>query len=75
MNFFLLQVISPFRSLVLCGDQDQDMEDWLKNVADCRPVVDTGTAELLGGHHKWYATSHARPTYCNVCRDVLSGKL
>lgn len=20
-----------------------------------------------------YATSHARPTYCNVCRDALSG--
>uniref|UniRef100_A0A4W5NL34 diacylglycerol kinase (ATP) n=1 Tax=Hucho hucho TaxID=62062 RepID=A0A4W5NL34_9TELE len=23
--------------------------------------------------HNWYACSHARPTFCNVCRDSLSG--
>uniref|UniRef100_A0A803V8I8 Diacylglycerol kinase n=1 Tax=Ficedula albicollis TaxID=59894 RepID=A0A803V8I8_FICAL len=23
--------------------------------------------------HNWYACSHARPTYCNVCREALSG--
>lgn len=28
---------------------------------------------LLSGQHNWYATSHARPTYCNVCREALSG--
>lgn len=27
----------------------------------------------MSGHHHWYATSHARPTYCNVCREPLSG--
>lgn len=21
----------------------------------------------------WHATSHARPTYCNICREQLSG--
>ncbi|CAB0028376.1 unnamed protein product [Trichogramma brassicae] len=49
------------------------MEEWLKNVTESRPAVDTGTAEILSGHHQWYATSHARPTYCNVCRDALYG--
>ncbi|EDL92146.1 similar to diacylglycerol kinase, delta 130kDa isoform 1 (predicted), isoform CRA_e [Rattus norvegicus] len=27
----------------------------------------------FSGTHNWYACSHARPTYCNVCREVLSG--
>ncbi|GAB1285207.1 Diacylglycerol kinase delta [Apodemus speciosus] len=27
----------------------------------------------FSGMHNWYACSHARPTYCNVCREVLSG--
>jgi len=30
--------------------------------------------DFLSGRHNWYATSHARPTYCNVCREALSGK-
>ncbi|XP_014229615.1 diacylglycerol kinase eta isoform X2 [Trichogramma pretiosum] len=67
------KVITPLRSLVLCGESDQEMEEWLKNVTESRPAVDTGTAEILSGHHQWYATSHARPTYCNVCRDALYG--
>ncbi|XP_051164827.1 diacylglycerol kinase eta isoform X4 [Leptopilina boulardi] len=70
------QVITPFRSLVLCGENRQDMEDWigaLKTASESRPSTDAGTAELLGGNHQWYATSHARPTYCNVCRDALIG--
>ncbi|CAB0003209.1 unnamed protein product [Nesidiocoris tenuis] len=29
--------------------------------------------DLLSGRHHWQATSHARPTYCNICRDALSG--
>lgn len=73
----MFKVITPLRSLVLCGENRQEMEEWLgalKNVTESRPAADTGTAELLGGHHQWYATSHARPTYCNVCRDALYGK-
>lgn len=62
---------------MLCGENRQDMEDWigaLKTASESRPSTDAGTAELLGGNHQWYATSHARPTYCNVCRDALMGK-
>lgn len=29
--------------------------------------------EHFSGMHNWYACSHARPTFCNVCRDSLSG--
>ncbi|XP_058801772.1 diacylglycerol kinase eta isoform X2 [Phymastichus coffea] len=70
------KVITPFRSLVLCGENRQEMEDWLgalKNTAGSRPVTDPTATELLNGAHQWIATSHARPTYCNVCRDALYG--
>ncbi|XP_053594048.1 diacylglycerol kinase eta isoform X2 [Microplitis demolitor] len=52
------------------------MEDWLngmRNAGDCRAASEPGASEFLGGDHQWYATSHARPTYCNVCRDALYG--
>lgn len=29
--------------------------------------------DFLSGQHNWYVTSHARPTYCNVCKEALSG--
>lgn len=70
-------MITPLWSLVLCGENRQDMEEWLntlRTTTENRPQIDPGTAELLGGNHQWYATSHARPTYCNVCRDALHGK-
>nr|XP_017031804.1 diacylglycerol kinase eta [Drosophila kikkawai] len=56
------------------------MEDWLGSLktatAPQRPRGDSFLIEqhdILSNHHHWYATSHARPTYCNVCRDALSG--
>jgi hypothetical protein len=39
-----------------------------------RAMSTTAQAEVLSGNHHWYASSHARPTYCNVCRDALSGE-
>ena len=27
----------------------------------------------LEGQHSWFACSHGRPTYCNVCREQLHG--
>ena len=29
--------------------------------------------DTLSGAHNWYSCSHAKPTFCNVCRDLLSG--
>ncbi|XP_064545646.1 diacylglycerol kinase eta isoform X2 [Drosophila montana] len=74
------QIITPTRSLVLCADSRRDMEDWLGSLktatAPQRPRGDSfliDQHDILCNHHHWYATSHARPTYCNVCRDALSG--
>nr|XP_024218639.1 diacylglycerol kinase eta-like isoform X8 [Halyomorpha halys] len=56
------------------------MEDWIvasKGATTSRERQPSKTTqelhELLSGKHHWQATSHARPTYCNVCRDALSG--
>ncbi|XP_062699016.1 diacylglycerol kinase eta isoform X2 [Aedes albopictus] len=54
------------------------MEDWLHalKAASSREFFEPGPPDqhdFLSGHHNWYATSHARPTYCNVCREALSG--
>ncbi|XP_050594862.1 diacylglycerol kinase eta isoform X14 [Bombus affinis] len=70
------KVITPFRSLVLCGKSKQEMEDWLnvlRTVTKNHTQTDSRIAEMLSGNHQWYATSHARPTYCNICRDALYG--
>ncbi|XP_026466696.1 diacylglycerol kinase eta-like [Ctenocephalides felis] len=52
-----------------------EMEDWLSalKAASNRLYYEQGVHDFLSGDHHWYATSHARPTYCNVCRDALSG--
>ncbi|XP_053969268.1 diacylglycerol kinase eta-like isoform X1 [Anastrepha ludens] len=56
------------------------MEDWLTSLKSASiPARARGDSffieqhDLFFNHHHWYATSHARPTYCNVCRDALSG--
>ncbi|GJQ87044.1 hypothetical protein Trydic_g6803 [Trypoxylus dichotomus] len=69
------QVITPFRSLVLCAESRREMEDWLGalTAASKRRFHEPDQPDCLSGYHHWYATSHARPTYCNVCRDALSG--
>ncbi|XP_011060953.1 PREDICTED: diacylglycerol kinase eta isoform X9 [Acromyrmex echinatior] len=70
------KVITPLRSLVLCSEnREEDMEEWLtpRTATENHPQGDSGTAEILGGNHQFYATNHARPTYCNVCRDALPG--
>ncbi|XP_065091396.1 diacylglycerol kinase eta [Ochlerotatus camptorhynchus] len=72
------QLITPTRSLVLCAENRREMEDWLHalKAASSREFFEPGPPDqhdFLSGHHNWYATSHARPTYCNVCREALSG--
>ncbi|XP_055852090.1 diacylglycerol kinase eta isoform X2 [Episyrphus balteatus] len=53
------------------------MEDWLSSLksTSSREYFDSGfdQHDILSNHHHWYSTSHARPTYCNVCREALSG--
>lgn len=150
-GWWLLQVITPFRKLILCAENRKEMEDWisaLKSVQkweihevtwaggcvgahlkvgtpqepgvplaakqELLPLAqpcredgnwewvwgDSGTRregvpaggprglmgqgcafqqatqfnmEHFSGMHNWYACSHARPTFCNVCREALPG--
>ncbi|KAL4219804.1 hypothetical protein ACF0H5_020216 [Mactra antiquata] len=71
------QVITPFRNLVLCAESRKDMEEWisaLKQSSKRQYVEGNDTQrEMMSGLHNWYTCSHARPTYCNVCRETLSG--
>lgn len=59
---------------MLGAETRKEMEDWcqaLKMAASTRDFFDPAPPDqhdFLSGHHHWYATSHARPTYCNVRR-------
>ncbi|KAL3250958.1 hypothetical protein MRX96_055297 [Rhipicephalus microplus] len=71
------QIITPFRRLVLCAETRKEMEDWISALKSvCNKDFYEGTEhqqDFLSGQHNWYVTSHARPTYCNVCKEALSG--
>ncbi|XP_030632229.1 diacylglycerol kinase delta isoform X1 [Chanos chanos] len=53
------------------------MEEWmaaLRSVQNREHFESTQySMDHFSGMHNWYACSHARPTYCNVCREALSG--
>ncbi|XP_029470937.1 diacylglycerol kinase delta isoform X3 [Rhinatrema bivittatum] len=70
-------VITPCRRLILSADNRKEMEDWiaaLKTIQNREHFESTQySMDHFSGMHNWYACSHARPTYCNVCREALSG--
>ncbi|XP_054642745.1 diacylglycerol kinase eta isoform X1 [Dunckerocampus dactyliophorus] len=82
-------VITPFRRLILCAENRKEMEDWISSLKSVQSrehyeLLPTYSQPLLcqtaqfnvehfSGMHNWYACSHARPTFCNVCKDSLSG--
>uniref|UniRef100_A0AAQ4NU38 Diacylglycerol kinase n=1 Tax=Gasterosteus aculeatus aculeatus TaxID=481459 RepID=A0AAQ4NU38_GASAC len=72
-----LQVITPFRRLILCAENRKEMEDWISSLKSVQSREHYETAQFnvehFSGMHNWYACSHARPTFCNVCKDSLSG--
>ncbi|XP_034404365.1 diacylglycerol kinase delta-like isoform X3 [Cyclopterus lumpus] len=74
-NSFTL--ITPCRRLILCADNRKEMEEWmaaLRSVQNRQNYESTQySMDHFSGMHNWYACSHARPTYCNVCREALSG--
>ncbi|XP_055633713.1 diacylglycerol kinase eta isoform X2 [Toxorhynchites rutilus septentrionalis] len=62
----------------MSAENRREMEEWLHalKVASSREFFEPGPPDqndFLSGHHHWLSTSHARPTYCNVCRDALYG--
>ncbi|CAG9576221.1 unnamed protein product [Danaus chrysippus] len=68
------QVITPSRCLVLCAASRSVMESWasaLRGALHRGAEVADLVASLSSGDHHWYAATHARPTFCNVCREPL----
>ncbi|XP_051878083.1 diacylglycerol kinase eta isoform X2 [Pristis pectinata] len=70
-------VITPFRKLILCAENRNEMENWITALKSVQKMENYETSQLnmehFSGMHNWYATSHARPTFCNVCREALPG--
>ncbi|XP_066496267.1 diacylglycerol kinase delta-like [Tiliqua scincoides] len=70
-------VITPFRKLILCAENRKEMEDWIGSLKSVQKweanEASQFNMEHFSGMHNWYACSHARPTFCNVCREALSG--
>uniref|UniRef100_A0A8C7KMC5 Diacylglycerol kinase n=1 Tax=Oncorhynchus kisutch TaxID=8019 RepID=A0A8C7KMC5_ONCKI len=66
-------VITPFRKLMLCAESRKEMEDWIGALKSVQKWEILFNMEHFSGMHNWYACSHARPTFCNVCREALSG--
>uniref|UniRef100_A0A8C5G628 Diacylglycerol kinase n=1 Tax=Gouania willdenowi TaxID=441366 RepID=A0A8C5G628_GOUWI len=70
-------VITPCRRLILCADSRKEMEEWitvLRSVQNKLTYESTQySMDHFSGNHHWFSCSHARPTYCNVCREALSG--
>ncbi|XP_077398258.1 diacylglycerol kinase delta [Festucalex cinctus] len=70
-------VITPCRRLILCADNRKEMEEWISALRSVQNRQNYESSqysmEHFSGMHNWYACSHARPTYCNVCREALSG--
>ncbi|KAM3912361.1 diacylglycerol kinase eta-like isoform 1-T1 [Leptodactylus fuscus] len=70
-------VITPFRKLILCAENRKEMEDWISAIKSVQKWDLNETTQFnmehFSGMHNWYACSHARPTFCNVCREALSG--
>ncbi|XP_056140027.1 diacylglycerol kinase delta-like isoform X1 [Lampris incognitus] len=70
-------IITPCRRLILCAENRKEMEEWmtaLRSVQNPENYQSTQySMDHFSGMHNWYACSHARPTYCNVCREALSG--
>uniref|UniRef100_A0AAY4CPH6 Diacylglycerol kinase n=1 Tax=Denticeps clupeoides TaxID=299321 RepID=A0AAY4CPH6_9TELE len=62
---------------MLCAENRKEMEDWisaLKSVQKWETYeASQFNMEHFSGMHNWYACSHARPTFCNVCREALPG--
>ncbi|XP_078268774.1 diacylglycerol kinase eta [Rhinoraja longicauda] len=70
-------VITPFRKLILCAENRNEMETWITALKSVQKIDNYETSQLnmehFSGMHNWYAMSHARPTFCNVCREALPG--
>lgn len=71
--FYYYYLFFPFTFLLYLPHATRDSHSFMHCVHVLLQSADHH--DFLSGRHNWYATSHARPTYCNVCREALSGKI
>ncbi|KAF7229899.1 transcript variant X4 [Nothobranchius furzeri] len=62
---------------MLCAESRKEMEDWITALKSVQKWENYEASQFnmehFSGMHNWYACSHARPTFCNVCREALPG--
>ncbi|XP_034166241.2 diacylglycerol kinase delta isoform X4 [Pangasianodon hypophthalmus] len=70
-------IITPCRRLILCAENRKEMEEWMAALRSVQSREHFESSQYsmdhFSGMHNWFSCSHARPTYCNVCREALSG--
>ncbi|XP_062873210.1 diacylglycerol kinase delta-like isoform X2 [Trichomycterus rosablanca] len=70
-------IITPCRRLILCAENRKEMEEWMAALKSVQSKEHFESSQYsmdhFSGMHNWFSCSHARPTYCNVCREALSG--
>ncbi|XP_060744246.1 diacylglycerol kinase delta-like isoform X4 [Tachysurus vachellii] len=70
-------IITPCRRLILCAENRKEMEEWISALRSVQSrehfEASQYSMDHFSGMHNWFSCSHARPTYCNVCREALSG--
>ncbi|XP_065056573.1 diacylglycerol kinase eta-like isoform X2 [Rhopilema esculentum] len=70
------KVIASHCSLVLCAEKRKEMEEWINAFKVAASSIARTHSELtdrLSGEHHWYSSTHSRPTFCNVCGELLAG--
>ncbi|CAJ0601202.1 unnamed protein product [Cylicocyclus nassatus] len=66
-------MLKPVRSYVEAMDQwRQSLSTFKQKYPDKSGAVDA-MLEGTSGDHQWYQMNHHRPTFCNFCREKLSG--
>jgi len=71
-------VIGSNYKLMLCTDTRRNMDSWITAIRAQKHQQfynrdQSALDVVMDDCHNWYACAHSRPTYCNVCREVLSG--
>ncbi|XP_076811636.1 diacylglycerol kinase delta-like isoform X2 [Clavelina lepadiformis] len=70
-------IIGPNYNIILCAESRKEMDEWISAIkaVQAREFYSPHQVYMdnFSDGHNWYAYTHNRPTYCNVCREVLSG--
>nr|CAB3237538.1 diacylglycerol kinase delta [Phallusia mammillata] len=70
-------IIGSSCRLILCAESRKEMDEWISAIKAVQAGEFYWPHQLymdnFSDGHNWYACTHNRPTFCNVCREVLPG--